>query len=82
MADQQHIRLMVSIQKRMGRDIVAITDHNMPASGLYAARYASENDLGLKVVAGAEMSVLYKGEDFMFWRLGLQPISPTTKNYP
>lgn len=82
MADQQHIRLMLGIQKRMGRDIVAITDHNMPASGLYAARYATENDLGIKVVAGAEMSVLYKGEELHVLTLGIATDLPYYKELP
>ena len=42
-------------------DGIAITDHNQFTSGLYGAEWAKENNLSIRVIPGAELSVNVRG---------------------
>jgi predicted metal-dependent phosphoesterase TrpH len=61
--DKALIEQMVKMSIERGLDAVAITDHNMCTSGMYAKRYAKENGLPIVVLPGCECSVFIHGQE-------------------
>lgn len=55
-----------------GLDYVAVTDHDMLASALYAREYAKENGLKIKVIPGVECEVMHFKERIHILALGIE----------
>lgn len=60
--DKKDIKAVVSMGAERGLDAIAITDHDLPLSGLWAMQYAEQGKLPIKVIAGCECELYFKGE--------------------
>lgn len=69
--DRKAIQDMVALGIHRGLDAMAITDHDQFTSGLYAAKYARENNLPIKVIPGAECQVFVRGQEVHVLALGV-----------
>lgn len=60
--DQADIVSVLAMAVERGLDAVAVTDHDLALSGLWASRYARENLPQLRVIAGCECELYFQRE--------------------
>lgn len=58
--DKRKIKYTVYWAEERGLNYAAITDHDLAAPGLYAAEYAREEKLSLKIIPGIECEILMR----------------------
>ena len=70
--DKRAVEAMIQWGISRGLDGIAITDHNQFTSGLYGKDYAAKKGLPIKVMAGAEMSVMIGRTEIHILALGVR----------
>ena len=60
--DKNDIKAMLELAIRRGLDAVAVTDHDLALSGLWASEYARRAMPSLRVIAGCECELYFMGE--------------------
>jgi predicted metal-dependent phosphoesterase TrpH len=60
--DEQDIISLIAMGRERGLDVIAITDHDLALSGLWAAAYARTAGLSMAVLAGCECELFYLSE--------------------
>ena len=64
------IQQMIRIGIKRDLDAIALTDHNDFRGGFYGSRWAQQQGLPIKVIPGAELSVIIEGEEIHILALG------------
>lgn len=71
-SDKLAIRIFVEDLDERGLDYVAVTDHDMLISGLYAKEYAIQKGIRTKIIPGMECEVSMLGQYIHIQGLGLE----------
>lgn len=64
------VQEMIRIGIRRGLDAIALTDHNDFRAGLYGSAWGQEHGLPIRVIPGAELSVVIEGEEIHILAIG------------
>jgi hypothetical protein len=81
--DEQDIIGLIDMGRERGLDAIAITDHDLALSGLWAAVHARSAGLPIMVIAGCECELYYRSEWIHILALNLkQPLAYTPYTPP
>lgn len=81
--DKQNIISVLDMAVQRGLDAVAVTDHDLALSGLWAREYAEQAMPLLRVIAGCECELYFHGEWVHILALNLQqPLAYTPYTSP
>lgn len=70
--DKAAVERMIQDGIRRGLDGIALTDHNMATGSFYGKWWAEKERLPIKVITGAEYSLLYDGAEIHILGLGIE----------
>jgi hypothetical protein len=81
--DEADIRGLLNLGLQRGLDALGITDHDLALTGLWAAEYARENGLSLRIIPGCECELYHQGHWIHVLALNLtQPLVYTPYTPP
>lgn len=81
--DEADICALLELGLKRGLDVIGITDHDFALPGLWAANYAAEKNLPLRVIAGCECELYFRGEWIHLLALNItEPLTYTSFTTP